>query len=206
MTKVRVKKQALLEINIESTKLDQVVLLSAQLLTEVILGMDFLINYEAEISFPERIIMLRVNEEVFNFQFASTRESSASRFCDLGLMTIHPQIRHPSTAVSEGHCHAKDFFTKGVHVSVQGQRKETGMRIEGGKYLQGDNRICECLLSDENEASEQKGKRKCVGNALATKHEKVSRAHRQSLATFAGVGESHDPDSLLADKQEYQGQ
>jgi len=57
-------------------------------------------------------------------------------------------------------------------------------------------------LSDENEASEQKGKRKCVGNALAAKHERGSRAPRQSLATFAGVREGHDPDSLLADKQE----
>ena len=65
----RVKKQALLEVNIGTTKLDQVVLLSAQFLTEVILGIDFLINYEAEISFPERRITLTVNEEVFNFQY-----------------------------------------------------------------------------------------------------------------------------------------
>jgi predicted aspartyl protease len=48
-----VKKQALLEVNIGGTKLDQVVLLSAQLLTEAILGLDFLISYGAEISFPE---------------------------------------------------------------------------------------------------------------------------------------------------------
>jgi predicted aspartyl protease len=50
----RVMKQALLAVNIGNTKLDQVVLLSAQLLTEAILGLDFLINYGAEISFPER--------------------------------------------------------------------------------------------------------------------------------------------------------
>jgi len=56
-----VKKQALLEVNTWDAKLDQV-LLSAQLLTEVILGLDFLINYDAEISFPERRITLRVNE------------------------------------------------------------------------------------------------------------------------------------------------
>ena len=61
----RVKKQALLEVNIGGTKLDQVVLLSGQLLTEAILGLDFLVEYEAEISFPQRKITLRVNEEVF---------------------------------------------------------------------------------------------------------------------------------------------
>ena len=41
-----VKKQALLEVNIGSTQLDQVVLLSAQLLTKVILGIHFLISVD----------------------------------------------------------------------------------------------------------------------------------------------------------------
>jgi len=58
----RVKKQALLEVNNGDTKLDQVVLLSVQLLIEAILGLEFLINYEAEIGFPERRITPRVNE------------------------------------------------------------------------------------------------------------------------------------------------
>ena len=87
----RVKKQALLEVRMGGTNFDQVVLLSAQLLTEVILGLDFLINYEAEIRFPERRITLRVNEEIFNFEFTDAKETSAIRFCDLGLMSIHPQ-------------------------------------------------------------------------------------------------------------------
>jgi len=51
----RGSKQALLEVELGSTNLDHVVL-SAQPLNEVILGMDLLINYEAEISFPERRI------------------------------------------------------------------------------------------------------------------------------------------------------
>jgi len=49
--------------------------LSAQLFTEGILGLDFLINYEAEISFLEGRIMLRVNEEVFYFEFTCTQEA-----------------------------------------------------------------------------------------------------------------------------------
>ena len=71
----RVKKQALLEVNIGGTKLDQVVLLSAKLLTETILGLDFLINYETEIIFPERKITLRLNEDVFNFEFTGAKET-----------------------------------------------------------------------------------------------------------------------------------
>jgi hypothetical protein len=65
----------LLEVNIGGgTKLGQVVLLSAQLLTEATLGLDFLINYEAEISFPERIITVRVNEELFGFEFTGAKK------------------------------------------------------------------------------------------------------------------------------------
>jgi len=55
------------------TQLDQAVLLSAQLLTEAILGLYFLINYEAEISFPERRITLRIDEELFNFEFTGAK-------------------------------------------------------------------------------------------------------------------------------------
>jgi len=201
MTKVRVKKQTLLEVNNGGTKLDHVVLLLAQLLTEAIRGLDFLINYEAEISFPERRITLRVNEAVFNFEFTGAKETSANRFCDLVLMTIHPQIQHPSTAVSEGHYHTTNFATEGADESLQGRRRETGMRMEDSEYLLDDNKICECLLNDDNEASEQKGKRNCAENAIAAKHERGSRVCRQSLATFAEVGESQNPDSLFADKQ-----
>jgi hypothetical protein len=69
------KKQALLEVNTGGSNLDQVLLLSARLLTEAALGLDFLISYEAEISFSERRITLRVNEEVFNFEFTGTKET-----------------------------------------------------------------------------------------------------------------------------------
>ena len=44
--------------------------------------------------------MLRVNEEVFNFEFTGATGTSANRFCDLGLLSIHPQTQHPSTAVN----------------------------------------------------------------------------------------------------------
>ena len=107
----RVKKQALLEVNIGGTKLDQVVLLPAHLLTEAILGLDFLINNGAEISFPERRITLRFNEEVFNFEFTGAKEPSANRFCDLGLMSIHSQTQHQLTAVNKGHCYTKNLDT-----------------------------------------------------------------------------------------------
>jgi hypothetical protein len=73
-------------------------LLSTQFLTEAILGLDFLINYQAEISFPEKRITLRVDEEVFNFEFTGAKEIT-NRFCDLRLMSIDSQTQQLSTAV-----------------------------------------------------------------------------------------------------------
>jgi len=198
----RVKKQTFLDVNIGSTKLDQVVLLSAQLLTEGILGIDFLIKYEAEISFPERRITLRVKDEVFNFQFASVRETSANRSCDLGLMTIHLQIQHHSTAVSAGHCHAEIFSRKFVGASIQDRRKESGTRMEVSKYLLSDRKIRDRFLNKENEASEQEEKGKFSEKAIAARHERGSRVCRRSLATFAEVAESRNHDSLFANKQD----
>ena len=65
----RVRKQALLEFSIGNTKVDQIVLLSSQLLTDAILGIDFLISYEAEISFLGRSITLRINGESYKIKF-----------------------------------------------------------------------------------------------------------------------------------------
>jgi hypothetical protein len=58
MLEISVKKQAFLQIDIGSTKLEQVMLLSTQLLTKANLGLDFLISFEAEINFPEHRITL----------------------------------------------------------------------------------------------------------------------------------------------------
>ena len=159
----------MLEINIGGTKLEEVVLLSTQMLTEAILGLDFLTTYGVEISLPERRITRRVNEEVCNFEFTGTRQTSANRFCDLGLMTFHPQTQHPSTAVSVGQYHTKNFATEGVDESVQGRKQETGTRMEESECVLNDNKICEYLINDDNEVSEQQGKRNCAENAVAAK-------------------------------------
>jgi len=57
----RIRKQALLEIQIDDSTVDQVVLLTPQLLTDAILGLDFLIDHAAEIRFPDRTVSLMIN-------------------------------------------------------------------------------------------------------------------------------------------------
>ena len=197
----RVKKQAMLEVNIGGTKVDQVVLISTQLLTEAILGLDFLINYETEISFPERRITLRVHE-VFNFKFAGAKETSANRFCDLGRMAILPQTKHPSTAVNKGHCYTKNSATGVADESVLDQERENGTCMESSEYLPDDDKECECLLNDDNEVSIQQRIRNCAKNAIAAKRERGCKFCQKSCATFAEVMGSQNTDNVVADKYE----
>jgi hypothetical protein len=133
-------------------------LLSTQLLTEVILGLDFLINYETEISFPERRITITIDEEVFNFEFIGAIDIIANNFCDLGLMSIDSQPQHLSTTVKKGYCYNKNFATDVGDESVQDWKRETDMRMEDSKYLLDDNEECECLLNYDDEALMQQKK------------------------------------------------
>jgi len=52
----RVKKLAMLDVSIGDFKINQIVSLSPQLLTDAILGLDFLVDYHAVINFAERSI------------------------------------------------------------------------------------------------------------------------------------------------------
>jgi hypothetical protein len=72
----RIGKKALLEIQIGDSTADQVVLLSPQLLTEAVLGIDFLVDHAAEISFPDRTVSLKINEKFFRLEFKDEREAT----------------------------------------------------------------------------------------------------------------------------------
>ena len=67
----RVKKQAMLDVKIGDFKINQIVLLSPQLLTDAILGLDFLVDYKAVINFAERSITLSINAEYTKIELAS---------------------------------------------------------------------------------------------------------------------------------------
>ena len=72
----RIRKQALLEIQIGDSAVDQVVFLSPQLLTDAILGLDFLVDNEAEISFPNRTVSLEINEKFCRLELQGAREAT----------------------------------------------------------------------------------------------------------------------------------
>ena len=70
----RIEKQALLQIQIGNCTVEQVVLLSPQLLTDAILGLDFLIDYAAELSFPDRMVSLKINGKFCKTEFQGAKE------------------------------------------------------------------------------------------------------------------------------------
>jgi hypothetical protein len=72
----RVKKQAMLDVNIGDFKVNEIVLLSPQLLTDAILGLDFLVDYKAVINFGERSITLKINRKDIKIAFIGIKEAT----------------------------------------------------------------------------------------------------------------------------------
>ena len=105
----RVKKQAMLEMNIGDFQLNQIVLLSPQLLTDAILGLDFLVDHQAVINFADRSITLEINGECTSIEFTGIREtvnnledteepSFENQLHNLGLVSSFPLKPRPLTA------------------------------------------------------------------------------------------------------------
>jgi hypothetical protein len=98
----RVKMQAMLDICIGDFKIKQIVLLSPQLLTDAILGLDFLADYNAVINSAEWSITLKINSECTKIGFISIKEttnnlggieesSSENQFSSFGLVSNFPR-------------------------------------------------------------------------------------------------------------------
>jgi len=97
----RVKKQAMIEVSIGDSKINQIVLLSPQLLTDAILGLDFLVDYNAVINFAEQSITLKINGECTKINFIGIKkttdeldcveDSSEDLFRNFGLVSDFPR-------------------------------------------------------------------------------------------------------------------
>jgi hypothetical protein len=75
-TSNRVKKQAMLDVKIGDFKVNQIVLLSPQLLTDAILGLDFRVDYKAVINFAEQSITLKINGENTKIEFIGIKKTA----------------------------------------------------------------------------------------------------------------------------------
>ena len=101
----RVKEQAMLDVKIGGFKVNQIVLLSPQLVTDAILELDFLVDYKAVINFAERSITLKINGEYTKIEFIGIKEttnalegsSSENQFIVLDLCQISTKTTAPNS-------------------------------------------------------------------------------------------------------------
>jgi hypothetical protein len=128
----RVKKQAMLDVNIGDFKINQIVLLSPQLLTDAILELDFLVDYKAVIKFAERNITLKIKisfiviKETTN---ALEEPSSENQFYSFGLVPNFPR-RIPSPTAEGGQYPTEPIVTEKGDTLVRNEERSTSGRMK----------------------------------------------------------------------------
>jgi hypothetical protein len=133
----RVKKQAMLDVKIGDIKINQIVLLSPQLLTDAIIGLDFLVHYKAVINFAKRSITLKINGEYTKSEFIGIKEtttaleesSSENQFHNFGLVPNFPR-KLPSLTADSGQCPTEPIVTGKDDALVKNEERETSGSVK----------------------------------------------------------------------------
>ena len=130
----RVKKQAMLDVIIGDFKVNQIVLLSLQLLTDTILGLDFLVDYKAIINFVERSITINNNGEYNKIEFIGIKEttnaletsSSENQFHSFRLVPSFPR-KLPSLTADSGQYPTEPIVTGEDDTLVKNEERKTSV-------------------------------------------------------------------------------
>jgi hypothetical protein len=145
-----IKKQALLEIQICDSTVDQVVLLSPHLLTDSILGLDFLIDHAAEISSPGKKVSLKINEKYCRLEFQGAREAGRQKIAET---PFKEQVRNyaPRSTVPCATAQVSADSNKSRSTHLEYTPAATGYKL--GKFSDGDAHTSvhqgDCLLIDD---------------------------------------------------------
>jgi len=92
----RIQKEALLEIEIGDSTVDKVVLLSRQVLTDAILGLDFVIDHAVKLSFPDRTVSLKINGKICRLEFQGARYATIQEFAEASFKKQVRNFAHSS--------------------------------------------------------------------------------------------------------------
>ena len=193
----RVKKQAMLDVHIGDFSVQQIVLLSPQLLTDAILGLDFLVDHNAVINFAERSITLTIHDECTKIKFTGIKEatnelgcveeSPSDQFHSCGLMSNFP--RKPLTADTGQHP-TEHIVTGSEDTLVKNGEGETSV-TEKSYEQQIEDRLDVLIprrLGDRDEYVE-----------LASRYDGSCRMiHSNELSTLANDKEGHIVDDSSA--------
>jgi hypothetical protein len=153
----RIKRQAMMDIKIGDVNINQIVLLSPQLLIDAILGLDFLVEYGAVINFEEHSITLKINGECTKYKFIGIKEttdeldsggeSSEDLFRNFGLVSVYPRKQQDLTA-DRGQHHTDPSITTKGNALVEDEREEAinnecqQQRIEDEVNMLVPRRVC----------------------------------------------------------------
>jgi hypothetical protein len=132
----------MMDISIGGAKINQIVLLSPQRLTDAILGLDFLVEYGAVINFEEHSITLKINGESTKIKFIGIKEtkdeldnvgeSSENLFRNFGLVSVFPRKQQYLTADRGQHPTDPIMTTEGSTLVVDEREEE----ISSNEYQQ----------------------------------------------------------------------
>ena len=128
----------MLDVSIGNFKINRIVLLSPQLLTDAIMGIDFLVDYHAVINFAEQSIMLKINGECTKIGFIGIKQttnklggveesSSENQFRSFGLVSSCPQKLLSLTA-GPGQYSSDPILTVNDDALVRNEKGGTSVR------------------------------------------------------------------------------
>ena len=129
---------------------DQLVLLSPQLLTDAILGLHFLIDHAAELSFSDRTVSLKINENFCTLEFQGAREATRQ---EVAQASLKKQVRNFALTSTLPCTTAQLSADSDIGQQRHLERTATVTRDKSGEVSDGeahtDTHHGDCLLIDD---------------------------------------------------------
>lgn len=196
----RVKRQVWLNFKLGGIEIEQIVLLTPQLLTDAILGLDFLMEYLAIINFPEKSMSISANGASTNIPLCCMKDTDklgqkdrASPEVDCGHLIV--PFKHPRRVVSPSADSSQEetyYSTVGSEGGIGAGKERRGIRLSDGNSKQPvEVELVIPRRSDREEHVE-----------LPSKYDGTCRSGRSALSTLANDKEGHKVDKYIAAEYE----
>jgi hypothetical protein len=188
----------MMDINVGDFKINQIVLLSPQLLTDAILGLDFLVEYQAVIDFEEHSVTLTIIGECTKIKFIGIKkstdelgcvgESSEDLFRNFGLVSVFPRkLQYPTADRGQ---HLTDPIVTASGVVLVDEKEEA----IGSKKYQQQRVKDEVNLSIPRREVDREG----YVEVVSEYDSECRNSQRKELSTLAKVKEDHIVDNCSA--------
>jgi hypothetical protein len=189
----------MMDMNIGDLKVNQIMLLSPHLLTDAILGLDFLAEYQAVIDFEEHSVTLNSNGERTKFKFTGSKKSTDELNCvdeaskelsrNFGFVSVFPRKQQYPTA-ERGQHHTDPIVTASGVALVVNERKGASSS-EPHQQQRSKDKINLSI-------PRRKGNRDEYGEFISEYYDKCRNSQLSELGTLARDKEDHSGDNCGA--------